>query len=200
MQKLTIENIKTLEFKTTVDIWCLIPEFIIELSSSLGLNNSDVLELFALNTEKDPKKIQINELVEYYAFLSDVDKENIKTTENFKDIDFDIDSLSNDFLEKHKRLSNLSSNFLGFIQSINKESNVYQKAINILSLATNQPKDVLNNTNLIVLIELLYELFHKIYEETVKGFFFMKKAHNLSTNIYLLNFIKTVKKSIQIKQ
>lgn len=198
MTKITIEELKNIEFKTTVNVWQLIPEFIIELALVLGLKNSDVLDLLGINFNNDPTKIQLNQFVEYYSLLPNEEKENLKSNADLKHLDFNqVESLSKEYLEKIERFNNVSNKFLELIKNIDNESNVYKKAIDILALALNKPKDVLYNTNLIILIELIYKLFYSIKEESIKGFFFTKKVKNLLTNTYLLNFIKTVRLTIQ---
>ncbi len=198
MTKITIEELKNIEFKTTVNVWQLIPEFVIELALALKLKNSDVLDLLGVNFNNDPVKIQLNQFVEYYSLLHNEEKQNLKSSDDLKHLDFNqVDKLSIEYLEKVERFNNLSNSFLELIKTIDSESNVYKKAIDILALALNKPKDVLYNTNLIILIELIYKLFYLIKEESIKGFFFTKKVKNLLTNTYLLNFIKTVRLTIQ---
>ena len=198
MNKLNPEMVKDINIVCTVNVWAIFLEFIIVLADVCKLKSSDILEFLGIHQEKDPKKIQLKLIAEKYAFFNDEEKELSKCDEQFSHLDFNqIEVYSNEYLEKIKRFEEFENNFLSFFTSLNNSHSVYKKGCELISLAIDEDYEIVLNSDLALLIELIKKIGIKIQEETVQGFFFTKLVKTALNNINMLSFMKIVNRIIQ---
>jgi DNA-binding transcriptional MerR regulator len=196
-------NIQNIELKNkTAEFWQLLLQFFIELGKETGLESSDIQEFLGLSTERNPDKLKIKLVAEQYCFLDKETQELMKADENHKALPYwsDLDKYAQEHLSKIKRIENFEANFISFFNSLTINSGIYKKALDLIELVTEIDRQELNKMS----FDSHYQLFTQIAsipnEETVQGFFFMKRVRTVLSNTILLNFIEIVKKTIQKKQ
>lgn len=200
MKQIEFENIDEIKVKASKKVLRACQNFITLLGNTLGISAGDILSTMGLGTGKYPKDLEIKAF-EYLQLEALQDKEIFLKQNNL------TENLVIEIVEHTKKISevfsDLPSTLLRVLLDESKSDTLFNEFLDIILLSTedhetNEPitKEVLQNTDVRVLIELFSRIFILPKNRLEKALFLNSTIMKIKLALESSNFIKNVKSLI----